>query len=180
MTELERPADIDPLAARRAALSPESRDLVRHLTEHIDARVRLRLTRDALGLTQGEAARIAGVGQADISRIESGETNPTVERLDRILGRLGAWAAGGDRVRTDDRRAAALLQARVAATAQEREAAIAGLVALGAGPDDPEVTAALDRLHVAFEASTRRSRGRAGRETHRLQDLTHNPGYDDN
>lgn len=85
----------DRLAARRASLSPESRDLVRHLTEYIDARVRLRLTRNALGLTQSEAAQIAGVTQADISRIETGETSPTVERLSRILRRLGEWAEDG-------------------------------------------------------------------------------------
>ena len=85
----------DRLADRRASLSPESRDLVRRLSEHIDARVRLRLTRDALGLTQSEAAMIAGVTQADISRIETGDTSPTVERLSRILRRLGEWAEGG-------------------------------------------------------------------------------------
>jgi predicted transcriptional regulator len=80
------------LAGRRAVLSPESRDLVRHLTERIDARVRLRMTREALGLTQVEAALISGVSQSDISRIETGETSPTVERFSRILGRLGEWA----------------------------------------------------------------------------------------
>ena len=50
------------------------------------------MTREALGLTQVEAALIAGVSQADISRIETGETSPSVERFSRILGRLGAWA----------------------------------------------------------------------------------------
>jgi len=95
MTDLYRSATPGRLAARRASLSPESRDLVRHLTATIDARVRLRLTRTALGLTQSEAAQIAGVTQADISRIETGETSPTVERLSRILRRLGEWAEDG-------------------------------------------------------------------------------------
>jgi len=99
MNEAPAPGPADTLAARRAALTPESRDLVRRLTERIDARVRLRLTRDALGLTQVEAAAIAGVSQADISRIETGETSPSVERLSRILGRLGDWAEGAEQPR---------------------------------------------------------------------------------
>jgi DNA-binding XRE family transcriptional regulator len=95
MTDADRSATLDRLAARRASLSSESRELVRYLAEQIDARVRLRLTRKTLGLTQSEAALIAGVTQADISRIESGETSPTVDRMSRIMRRLGEWAEGG-------------------------------------------------------------------------------------
>lgn len=92
MHELAPPDLAGILASRRAVLSPESRELVRRLTERIDARVRLRMAREALGLTQVEVALITGVSQADISRIETGETSPTVERFSRILGRLGDWA----------------------------------------------------------------------------------------
>jgi DNA-binding XRE family transcriptional regulator len=85
---------LDALEARRASLRPEARALVRLLAEQIDAGVRLRLVRDALGLTQNEAAEIAGVTQADISRIESGQVSPTVDRMSRILRRLHEWAEG--------------------------------------------------------------------------------------
>jgi DNA-binding XRE family transcriptional regulator len=84
----------DSLEARRASLKPEARALVRLLAEQIDAGVRLRLVRDALGLTQTEVAEIAGVTQADISRIESGQVSPTVDRMSRILRRLNEWAEG--------------------------------------------------------------------------------------
>ena len=77
---------------RRASIKPEARALVRLLAEQIDAGVRLRLVRDALGLTQNEVAEITGVTQADISRIESGQVSPTVDRLSRMLRRLHEWA----------------------------------------------------------------------------------------
>ena len=95
MADTDGSPAFEELAARRASLSSDARALVRLLTEPIDARVRLRLTRNALGLTQSEAAQIAGVTQADISRIEIGETSPTVERMSSILRRLGEWAKGG-------------------------------------------------------------------------------------
>ena len=85
---------MDALAMRRAAIKPEARALVRLLAEQIDAGVRLRLVRDALVLTQNEVAEITGVTQADISRIESGQVSPTVDRLSRMLRRLREWAEG--------------------------------------------------------------------------------------
>lgn len=80
------------LEARRAALSPETRAYAQQLAETIDYRVRLRSLRHALGLTQTRAAEIAGVDQADISKIERGEINPSLERMNRILERLGNYA----------------------------------------------------------------------------------------
>jgi len=40
--------------------------------------------RKRIGLTQVELASRSGVGQSEISRIERGESNPTVETLSRI------------------------------------------------------------------------------------------------
>jgi len=87
-----RSPTLDALAMRRAAIKPEARALVRLLAEQIDAGVRLRLVRDALGLTQTEVAEITGVTQADVSRIESGQVSPTVDRMSRMLRRLHEWA----------------------------------------------------------------------------------------
>jgi DNA-binding XRE family transcriptional regulator len=95
MTDAERAAALARLDARRASLSSESRALVRLLTEYVDAGVRLRLARNALRLTQAEAALIAGVTEADIGRIEAEEISPTVESMSRILRRLGEWAESG-------------------------------------------------------------------------------------
>ena len=87
-----RSPTLNPLEKRRSSIRPEARALVRLLAEQIDAGVRLRLVRDALGLTQNEVAEITGVTQADISRIESGQVSPTVDRLSRMLRRLHEWA----------------------------------------------------------------------------------------
>jgi len=87
-----RSPTLDALEMRRSSIKPEARALVRLLAEQIDAGVRLRLVRDALGLTQNEVAEITGVTQADISRIESGQVSPTVDRLSRMLRLLHEWA----------------------------------------------------------------------------------------
>jgi ribosome-binding protein aMBF1 (putative translation factor) len=50
---------------------------------------RVRLLRDAAGRTQRELAASANVTQADVSRIESGQANPTIETLSRIGVSLG-------------------------------------------------------------------------------------------
>ncbi len=94
MTSIQTPEAVAPglvrLAERRAQRSEESRARLAEITERIDQRVQLRRLRNALGLTQTRAARIAGGGitQADISRIESGEVNPTIDRMNRILAAL--------------------------------------------------------------------------------------------
>ena len=86
-----RSPTLDALEMRRSSIKPEARALVRLLAEQIDAG-RLRLARNALGLTQNEVAEITGVTQADISRIESGQVSPTVDRLSRMLRLLHEWA----------------------------------------------------------------------------------------
>ncbi len=46
--------------------------------------------RKQMGVTQKELASVSGVNQAEISRIERGEINPTVLTLARLLRPLGA------------------------------------------------------------------------------------------
>jgi transcriptional regulator with XRE-family HTH domain len=43
----------------------------------------------AVGFTQKELASASGIDQADISRIERGESNPTTETLDALARPLG-------------------------------------------------------------------------------------------
>lgn len=43
----------------------------------------------AAGLTQGQLASVSGIAQADISRIERGQSNPTAETLQALAGPLG-------------------------------------------------------------------------------------------
>jgi transcriptional regulator with XRE-family HTH domain len=45
--------------------------------------------RKAKGLTQQELARLAGVSQAYIAKLEGGEVNPTLERVGSLLAVLG-------------------------------------------------------------------------------------------
>jgi DNA-binding XRE family transcriptional regulator len=42
------------------------------------------------GLTQAELAKRCGIDQAEISRIETGNANPTARTLERIADALGA------------------------------------------------------------------------------------------
>jgi ribosome-binding protein aMBF1 (putative translation factor) len=64
---------------------------------------RLLQQRVAAGLTQQQLAQVSGVAQADISRIERGQSNPTTETLEALGKPLGvtldlvvAAKAGGD------------------------------------------------------------------------------------
>ncbi len=49
----------------------------------------LMVRRREAGLTQAKLAKLTGVGQADISRIESGHANPTVSTLAAVAHALG-------------------------------------------------------------------------------------------
>lgn len=49
----------------------------------------LMVRRRELGLTQAKLARMTGIGQADISRIEGGRANPTVATLAAVARALG-------------------------------------------------------------------------------------------
>ncbi len=56
----------------------------RSLTEEL-----VRIRKNA-GLTQQELSERTGISQADISRLENGTRNPSVELLDRIAKAVGA------------------------------------------------------------------------------------------
>ena len=47
--------------------------------------------RAAAGLSQKQLAALSGIDQSDISRIERGVANPSVETLERIAGALGGY-----------------------------------------------------------------------------------------
>jgi DNA-binding XRE family transcriptional regulator len=78
------------IAARQARLSPEAREFQRVLGQAYDIAVQVMMLRDKHGLTQAELAERCGVDQADISRIERGDINPTTRTLQRIAEALGA------------------------------------------------------------------------------------------
>ena len=46
--------------------------------------------RDDLGLTQAELAKLAGVSQPAIAQLESPDSNPTIDTLNRVAGAMGA------------------------------------------------------------------------------------------
>ena len=73
----------------------EARNTPEEQRELDAARARFRLglrvlkQRMAAGLTQQQLAAESGVAQADISRIERGQSNPTAETLEALAGPLG-------------------------------------------------------------------------------------------
>jgi len=80
----------DYLAASRAAESPDDAALRKVFEEAIRLGLQFHDARVARGLTQRQLSEMAGVPQADISRIERGGGNPTeatLQRLARALGR---------------------------------------------------------------------------------------------
>lgn len=73
----------------------EERSTVEERQELETARARFRIgarvlqRRLAAGLTQQQLAELSGISQADISRIERGQSNPTAETLEALAGPLG-------------------------------------------------------------------------------------------
>ena len=53
--------------------------------------------RTGLGMTQKQLASVSGVGQSEISRIERGEINPTVQTLGRATAAVGRVLAAARR-----------------------------------------------------------------------------------
>jgi transcriptional regulator with XRE-family HTH domain/predicted RNase H-like HicB family nuclease len=53
-------------------------------------KLELRWMREDLGLTQAELAKLAGVSQPAIAQLESPDSNPTIETLNRVAGAMGA------------------------------------------------------------------------------------------
>ena len=53
-------------------------------------KLELRWMRDDLSLTQAELAKLAGVSQPAIAQLESPDSNPTIDTLNRVAGAMGA------------------------------------------------------------------------------------------
>ena len=53
-------------------------------------KLELRWMRDDVGLTQAELAKLAGVSQPAIAQLESPDSNPTIDTLNRVAGAMGA------------------------------------------------------------------------------------------
>src|SRR5438874_6963455 len=53
-------------------------------------KLELRWMRDDLGLTQAELAKLAGVSQPAIAQLESPDSNPTIDTLNRAARAMGA------------------------------------------------------------------------------------------
>ncbi|MBI2781288.1 MAG: DUF4065 domain-containing protein [Chloroflexi bacterium] len=75
----------------RAAWSPELTAYAERLGGEIEFARRLREFRDAFGLSVRAVGAITGEDPGDVSRLENRQLNPSVERADRILGRLRAY-----------------------------------------------------------------------------------------
>lgn len=45
--------------------------------------------REEKNMTQNELSKLTGISQADISRLENGDANPTIEMLNRIATAFG-------------------------------------------------------------------------------------------
>jgi HTH-type transcriptional regulator / antitoxin HipB len=72
--------------------------------DHFELAGELARRRKALGLSQTQLARRAGIRQSDVSRLESGSTNPTWSTLQAVLSALGAKLAIVDASTTPTRR----------------------------------------------------------------------------
>src|SRR5437899_10660077 len=53
-------------------------------------KLELRWMREDLRLTQAELAKLAGVSQPAIAQLESPDSNPTIDTLNRVAGAMGA------------------------------------------------------------------------------------------
>src|SRR5207248_3970327 len=53
-------------------------------------KLELRWMRQDLGLTQAELAKLAGVSQPAIAQLESPDSNPTIDTLNRVASAMGA------------------------------------------------------------------------------------------
>ena len=53
-------------------------------------KLELRWMREDLGVTQAELAKLAGVSQPAIAQLESPDSNPTIDTLNRVAGAMGA------------------------------------------------------------------------------------------
>jgi DNA-binding XRE family transcriptional regulator len=74
-------------------LTPEERDIRRQKLfadlDHLDVPNAVKAMRHALGKTQAEYAKMADITRETLSRIETGEYNPTLEILQKIGAPFG-------------------------------------------------------------------------------------------
>jgi transcriptional regulator with XRE-family HTH domain/predicted RNase H-like HicB family nuclease len=88
-------------------------------------KLELRWMREDLGLTQAELAKLAGVSQPAIAQLESPDSNPTIETLNRVARAMGAQIdfhpSAGDSVKSYAK------QLRRLAPGPERERVIAAM-----------------------------------------------------
>ena len=75
---------------RKARIAPESAADRAVFEQAYAVAMQVIELREKHGLTQAQLARLSGVDQADISRIERGSTSPTARTLQRIADALDA------------------------------------------------------------------------------------------
>lgn len=80
----------DVVKARRARMSPETRDTAEAFRRGASIAADVIALRLAHGLTQTELAERSGIDQGDISRIERGLSNATEATLGRLAQALDA------------------------------------------------------------------------------------------
>lgn len=78
----------DVAASRRKRLSPDAKAHREVFEQAYDIAVQIIELRERHGLTQVELAKVCGIDQGDISRIERGSTSPTARTLQRIAEAL--------------------------------------------------------------------------------------------
>ena len=78
--------DADP--AQRSLLDAFGSHFEGERRLHSDVAAMLARARQRAGLSQVQLAEQSGIGQSEISRIENGQANPTLDTLDRLAGPL--------------------------------------------------------------------------------------------
>jgi ribosome-binding protein aMBF1 (putative translation factor) len=81
---------INDIEQEAAAEGPEAVAELRSLDSHFHIAGQLLALRHRRGLTQRRLSELSGIQQADISRIECGETHPTTVTAKRLADALGA------------------------------------------------------------------------------------------
>jgi DNA-binding XRE family transcriptional regulator len=81
---------INDIEQEAAAEGPEAVAELRSLDSHFHIAGQLLALRHCRGLTQRQLSELSGIQQADISRIERGETQPTTVTAKRLANALGA------------------------------------------------------------------------------------------
>lgn len=75
---------------KQAGYTKKDKKRVRNLVEYYDLVQEIRLKRLALGLSQEELASRAGVTRPELSKIENGKRNTTIQTLLNLAGAMGS------------------------------------------------------------------------------------------